>query len=170
MGPDIDATVEDAIGRAAGDPAAGEIPGSEGDPDTRGIPQNGEAAAPTGEDAIAFAEMVNIGVVIGTAKIRRMDVTREVMELTRFTEDEKEQLRPYAPYAAPYLHQISKHSEAFMALVFCGIGALGIYGRMKSLADLQMKQATRDIDEEEIMKPEAWNANPVIKPPKFPEE
>lgn len=169
MGPDIDSTVEDAIGRAAGDPAAEENPASEGGPEGGGIPKNGEAA-PTGEDAIAFAEMVNIGVVIGTAKIRRMDVTREVMELTRFTEDEKEQLRPYAPYAAPYLHQISKHSEAFMALVFCGIGALGIYGRMKSLADLQMKQATRDIDEEEIMKPESWTANPVIKPPKFPAE
>ena len=169
MGSDLEQTVEEAIGNA--DPTAEEIPGSEGGPESGDSSPNGDPE-PTGEDAIAFMEMINVGVVVGTAKIRHIELDAKVMELTRFTESEKQQLRPYAPYAAPYLHQISKHSEAFMAIVFCGIGALSIFGRMKTLAGIQMSQQMRPIEKPAPGKPEpepepgAWVANPVkITPP-----
>ena len=168
MGSDLEQTVEEAIGNA--DPTAEEIPGSEGSPDSGDSSPNGDPE-PTGEDAIAFMEMVNVGVVVGTAKIRHIELDATVMELTRFTESEKQQLRPYAPYAAPYLHRISKHSEAFMAVVFCGIGGLSIFGRMKTLAGIKMSQEARPVKPSPQEKPQpepepgAWVANPVESTP-----
>jgi len=164
MGSDIETTVEAAIGHA--DPAVEEIPGVDGGPASGDPSPNGEPE-PTGEDAIAFMEMVNVGVVVGTAKIRRMEITPRVMELTRFTESEKDQLRPYAPYAAPYLHQIAKHSQAFMAAIFVGIGGLSIFHRMKTLAGIQMSQQMKPVEKAGPGEPPpgAWVANPVDKTP-----
>ena len=168
MGSDLEQTVEEAIGNA--DPTAEEIPGSEGGPESGDSSSNNGDPEPTGDDAIAFMEMINVGVVVGTAKIRRMEVDARVMELTRFSEAEKAQLRPYAPYAAPYLHQIAKHSQAFMAAIFVGIGGLSIFHRMKTLAGIQMSQQMRPIEKPAAGKPEPepgeWVANPVkIIPP-----
>lgn len=144
--------VEEVIGRTAGDvPEPGET-SSEGSPEE---PTPQATPEPTGEDAIAFIEMVNVGVVVGVSKLRRIDLSKEVMELTRFTEQDKEQLRPYAPYAAPYLHKMAEHSEKFMALVFCGIGVMTIGSRMKTLAEIQQKQIQTK-DEEKVMNPNNW--------------
>jgi len=143
--------VEAVIERQGDIPEVGDT-SSEGSPEE---PTPQPTPEPSGEDAIAFIEMVNVGVVVGVSKLRRMDLSKEVMELTRFTEQDKEQLRPYAPYAAPYLHKMAEHSEKFMALVFCGIGVLTIGARMKTLAEIQQKQIQTK-DEETIMNPNNW--------------
>ena len=167
MGSDIE-TVEEAIGRAEGGPTVEELPGSDGGPGAGDSSSNGDPQPP-GEDAIALVEMVTIGVVVGVSKMRGIEVDTRVMELTRLTDAEKDQLRPYAPYAAPYLHEISKHSEAFMAIVFCGLGALSIYGKMKTLSGIQLSQQMRPVDKATRKPPGEWVANPVEEVPPMEE-
>jgi len=152
---EADAAVEEAIGRAAEDvpsPASTEEAGPDGSPG----PGPSPGAEPTGEDAIAAVEMGYMAIVVAITKLRRMELVPEIVELSRLTEKEKEMMRPYAPYAAPYLHKLAMHSEKFMAIMFLGIAGLNLGSRLKTIATIQQDQKTREKEEKQIMKPEAW--------------
>lgn len=159
-------TVEEAIDRVAGtEPGLEEENGPDGGPGPESS-DNG-TPSPSGDDAIAFVEMVNVGVVVGVSKLRGIKVDERVMELTRFTQAERDQLKPYAPYAAPYLHQISQHSEAFMAMIFVGMGALTVFSHLRPLAGIQMSQGAQIENEEEVMKNSSWSVPPGAFTPKW---
>tara|TARA_Y100000310_G_scaffold311007_1_gene356849 strand:+ start:2961 stop:3461 length:501 start_codon:yes stop_codon:yes gene_type:complete len=152
---EAESAVEEAIGRAAEDvpsPASTEEAGPDGSPG----PGPSPGGEPTGEDAIAAVEMGYMAVVVAITKLRRMELVPEIVELSRLTEKEKETLRPYAPYAAPYLQKFAMQSEKFMALMFLGIAGLNLTTRLKTIATIQQDQKAREKEEREIMKPEAW--------------
>jgi len=121
MGHNIepDPSIEEAISRA-----------SEKDPGLEGVEPEGSPGVdastngdpdPSGGDVIAAVEMLNTLVVGLMAKYKGMEANDEVKKLTRFTDEERDMLEPYAPYAAPYMRDAAAYSGLVMAVFFGGL-------------------------------------------------
>ena len=137
MGHNLEAetATEDVVEEAI-DKASGEIPEENAETTDEGV----EAPEPTGEDAIAVAEMATLAVVRGICAIKKIRVTEQVTRLCRLSESEKDEMRPYAPFAAPYLRYMASKSDMVMAVIFAGIFGSKITSRLRTLNGVQMSQ------------------------------
>ena len=112
--PDLK-TVEEAIqelegnapGPGAGDSPGPEIPSPEDPPPTA-----------TGEDVIALLEMGLTGSFAAICGLQRIPWASNIAQMAALAEPEKDALRPYAGYVAPYIPKMMAHQDKIGLLFF----------------------------------------------------
>ena len=85
-----------------------------------------------GEAALLLMDMIcALGVQVAAQRYRVP--LRDCAALARLSSDERELLRTFAPYAAPYLGAVGEASPVVGALAFAGLSAMILAGRFRDV-------------------------------------
>jgi len=118
----------EALADAKGEPGGAPGEGAPSPPDSEPAPP----PIPTGEQIITALEMGLTGCFGLLCGIQRIPWDSEIDLIAHFSEAEKESLRPYAPYIAPYVPMIAKHQDKVGVLFFLLIAGKTIKDKMYS--------------------------------------
>lgn len=146
--PDLK-TVEEAIEELEG-PTSGAGVGDSPVPEIPSPP--GESPPPTGEDVIALLEMGLTGSFAAICGLQRIPWDTNIAHMASLAEPEKEALRPYAGYMAPYIPKMMAHQDKIGLLFFTLIAFKTIkskFHQLKEYVDDQPGNPMESLNEEE---------------------